>query len=81
MRVAVTVEEIILENDGGYDVERGAVTCSRCGETVEIYGTSDASIKRGCVTLHARRTTSTSAKTVDLCRIEHRIADPNSYQI
>jgi hypothetical protein len=39
MRVAVTVEEIILENDGGYDVESVAVTCSRCGETVEIYGT------------------------------------------
>jgi hypothetical protein len=24
----------------------------RCNETVEIYSTSDASIKRGCATLH-----------------------------
>jgi hypothetical protein len=58
MRIAVTVEEITLENDDGYEVESIAITCSRCGETVEIYGTSDASIRRGCVELRAQCTES-----------------------
>ena len=51
MRIPVTVEEITLENDDGYDVESIAVTCSRCEETVEVYGTSGASVRRGCVML------------------------------
>jgi hypothetical protein len=51
MRVPVTVEEITLENDNGHDVESVAVTCSRCDETVEVYGISGASVRRGCVML------------------------------
>jgi hypothetical protein len=54
MRIPVIVEEITLENDDGYEVASVAVTCTRCRETVEVYGTSDASIRRGCVTLHER---------------------------
>jgi hypothetical protein len=51
-RVPVSVEETVLENDDGIEVEGVVVTCERCGESVEIYGTSEASIKRGCATLH-----------------------------
>jgi hypothetical protein len=51
-RVPVTVEETTLENDDGVEVEGVVVTCERCGESVEIFGRSGASIKRGCATLH-----------------------------
>lgn len=50
-RIPVSVDEIELEGDEGGIVPSVAVTCEHCGETVEVYGTSDASIKRGCVML------------------------------
>lgn len=48
--VTVTVEEIELEGDYG-EIPSVLVTCNKCGESVEVYGTSEASIKRGCVML------------------------------
>lgn len=51
MRVNVTVEEVELEGDHDNPIDGVAVCCGRCGHTVEVFGTSDASIKRGCVML------------------------------
>jgi len=50
MRIPVEVEEIDLEGDYG-TVPSVQVTCSQCGESVEVYGTSSASIRRGCIML------------------------------
>jgi hypothetical protein len=50
-RHVAEVNEIMLE---GYEEKRipsVAVTCSKCGETVEIYGRHENSIIRGCATL------------------------------
>jgi hypothetical protein len=51
MKVEVTVEEIEIEGDYDNMIPGVSVCCGRCGHTVEVYGTSDASIKRGCVML------------------------------
>ena len=54
MRVKVKVEEIEIEEDDGEHirtVDGVSVCCGRCGHKVEVFGTSDASIKRGCVML------------------------------
>jgi hypothetical protein len=50
MRVLCRVEEAELEGDYG-PVDGVIVTCTRCEETVESFGTSDASIRRCCVLL------------------------------
>jgi hypothetical protein len=50
-RVAAEVTEIALEGDCGHPVPSVAVTCSKCQETVEIYGREENSIIRGCATL------------------------------
>jgi len=49
-RIQVSVEEIEIEGDRGI-IPGVRVGCEECGETVEVYGTSEASIKRGCVML------------------------------
>jgi hypothetical protein len=41
-RVTVSVEETSLGV---------TVTCDECGESVEVHGTGEASIRRGCVML------------------------------
>ena len=40
-----------MRDERGREAEGLILTCSRCGETVEVYGTSDASVKRGFVKL------------------------------
>ena len=47
MRIETEVEEIEMENDSGRTVDGLQVTCSRCQHAVEVYGTSDASARRG----------------------------------
>jgi hypothetical protein len=51
MHVSVTIDYITLTNSNGYDIDSISVTCSRCGTTIEIYGTSSDSVKRGCAEL------------------------------
>jgi ribosomal protein S27E len=51
MKVEVEVEEVQIETDDGRLVDSVKVTCSRCQHEVEVFGTSDASVKRGCVML------------------------------
>jgi hypothetical protein len=51
MRVKVEVEEVELENDRGKLVDGVVVCCGRCGHKVEVFGTGEASVKRGCVML------------------------------
>ena len=51
MRVEVDVMEVELENDRGDDVPGLCVQCQRCCHEVEVFGTSEASVKRACVTL------------------------------
>jgi hypothetical protein len=50
-RVAVSVEEDEVEHEDGGMIPGVIVTCEECGESVEVYGTSDASIRRGCIML------------------------------
>jgi len=50
MRVRVEVEETYLEGDH-CEVPGIIVTCTKCGATVEVFGQSEASVKRGCVML------------------------------
>lgn len=49
MKVNVEVEEIELEGDHGVDIPSLCLTCGRCGHQVEVYGTSDRSVRRGLV--------------------------------
>ena len=49
--VTVNVEETTLAGDYGVDVAGIEVTCTRCEHVVEVFGTGDASVKRGCVML------------------------------
>jgi hypothetical protein len=49
VRVNVTYTE--LENENGWPVNGVIVTCERCGHEVEVYGTSERSVTRGCATL------------------------------
>jgi hypothetical protein len=51
MRVRVTVSEIELGDDRGNPIDSIEVICSRCDHRVEVYGTGERSIKRGCVML------------------------------
>ena len=50
MKVKCTSEEQMLAGDYS-DVPGVIVTCSRCGETAEVFGTERPSIKRACVML------------------------------
>lgn len=52
MRVTVEVDHIELEGDHGGEIPSLELTCSRCGHSVQVYGESEASEKRGCVMLH-----------------------------
>jgi hypothetical protein len=51
MRVTVVTAKTTVKDERGRKVEGVVLTCSRCGETVEVFGTSDASVKRGFVKL------------------------------
>ena len=50
MRVECEIEEVILENDEGRDVEGVQATCSKCDHQTESFGRSDKSVKR-CLVL------------------------------
>lgn len=52
MKISVSVSHISLDGDYSSDVEGIQLECSRCGHTVEVFGTSEASEKRGCVMLN-----------------------------
>jgi hypothetical protein len=49
--VKVDFEETEVENDEGRAVLGLRARCTRCDETVEVYGQSDASKRRACVML------------------------------
>jgi len=51
MQVDVDVEEVELEGKNGRPVDGIKVTCSRCDHSVEVFGTSVESVKRGCCML------------------------------
>lgn len=51
MRVECEVEEIEMEGDHGGTVPGVCVTCGRCRHQVEVFGTSDRSVRRGLVML------------------------------
>jgi hypothetical protein len=51
MQVTVATAKVTVKDEQGREVEGLMLTCSRCGETVEVFGTSGASIRRGCVKL------------------------------
>ena len=51
MRVAVTAEIATIKDEAGREVEGLILACSRCGKTVEVFGTSDASTLRGFIKL------------------------------
>ena len=51
MQVRTTVEEIGVTNDNGREIPGLCVTCDRCGHSVEVYGTSQASARRGAIML------------------------------
>jgi hypothetical protein len=51
MRVAVATAKTTVRDERGREAEGLILTCSRCGKTVEVYGTSGASIRRGYVKL------------------------------
>jgi hypothetical protein len=50
-RVEVAVDEVTLENEDGKEVEGLLVTCSECDHEVEVFGVSERSVRRACVTL------------------------------
>jgi len=50
-RIKVEVEEIVMEGDRGGEIDSIRVICSVCDASVEIYGRSIQSIKRGCISL------------------------------
>jgi hypothetical protein len=51
MRVTVATAKTTVKDETGRKVEGVVLMCSRCGKTVEVFGTSDASVKRGFVKL------------------------------
>jgi hypothetical protein len=51
MQVTVITAKTTVKDGQGRKVEGLVLTCSRCGETVEVFGTSDASVKRGFIKL------------------------------
>jgi hypothetical protein len=51
MRVTVATAKATVKDETGREAEGLTLMCSRCGKTVEVFGTSDASVKRGFVKL------------------------------
>ena len=51
MRVECEVSATTLVGDHGGDVDGVCVTCGRCNYTVEVYGTSSASVRRAMAML------------------------------
>ena len=51
MRIAVSVEEIEMDNEYRGTIPGVRVGCEECGEHVEVFGTGMASIRRGCAML------------------------------
>lgn len=51
MKVECEVEEADLPNDRSGTQPGVIVTCTRCAFAVKVFGTGEASIKRGCVML------------------------------
>jgi hypothetical protein len=51
MRVTVATAKTTVKDEKGREAEGLILTCSRCGETVEVFGTSGASLRRGFVKL------------------------------
>lgn len=51
MRVEVEVEETTIENEDGREQPGVVVTCTRCHDTAESFGTGEPSVKRACVVL------------------------------
>lgn len=50
MKVACEVNNAVLKNDYGQEVEGVRVTCGACGHETESFGTSEKSVKR-CLVL------------------------------
>lgn len=50
MRVTCDIEESLLENESGQEVEGITARCSRCDHETESFGTSERSVKR-CLVL------------------------------
>lgn len=51
MKVQCEAEEIELEGDYADDIPSLCVTCGRCDHKVEVFGTSQASLRRGLIML------------------------------
>jgi len=51
MKVECKVEEIEMENNEGRSIPSICVTCGRCDQTAEVWGTSERSVKRALMTL------------------------------
>jgi riboflavin synthase alpha subunit len=50
MHVSVDIDQVDV--DGDYtSVDGLCLTCSKCGHSVEVFGTSEASAKRGAIML------------------------------
>jgi hypothetical protein len=50
-KVEVDIDEKDLPNERGGTTPGICATCSRCAHEVEVFGTSEASVKRACVML------------------------------
>lgn len=44
--ISVEVEETVLENDNGYEVDSVSATCTECDHKTESFGKSDGSLRR-----------------------------------
>ena len=51
MQVAVATAKPTVRDEAGRAAKGLVLTCSRCGETVEVFGTTGASLRRGFVKL------------------------------
>ena len=51
MRVRVEIDDTQLIGSNGTTVDGVEVYCPRCGHSVEVYGTTEASVRRGCAML------------------------------
>jgi ribosomal protein S27E len=50
-KVEVETEEVLLENELQQVVGGIRVRCTRCDHEVDVFGTSDQSVRRGCIML------------------------------
>lgn len=50
-KVEVEIEEVILEDDDNREVEGILATCTKCDHEAEVFGTTDASVRRACALL------------------------------